>query len=424
MQEKKPLTVSALSKYLKYTFDHDDNLQNVLLKGEISNFKHHSRGHFYFTLKDETAQISAVMFNREASGVTFNVEDGMKVIVEGYVSLYVQGGSYQIYVKSMSLDGIGELYLRFEQLKEKLFKLGLFDEPRKRPLPLYPKRIGVITSNTGAAIRDILTTLERRYPLVEVIVFPTLVQGEFAKQSIMKSINLANNYGGIEVIILGRGGGSIEDLWCFNEEEVALAISQSQIPIISAVGHETDWTISDFVSDKRAATPTAAAELAVPSRHDLLIHLNQLKQRLTVRMVGRIKQDGQILERVKRSVVFTNPRRIYEQNYFQLDRFVSKLHQHSPKNQIELKQSQLSSLFQRLNHTFSHQVQKRSHQFSLLTDKLELVNPLNLLNKGYSLVKRGNENMSSIKDISVQDTIQVMMKDGHLDCLVVNKEVK
>ncbi len=421
---KQPLTVTALNKYLKYCFDHDINLQNVYLRGEISNFKHHSSGHYYFTLKDETSQISAVMFLKHAKNILFKCEDGMKVLVEGYVTLYMQSGTYQIYVTNIILDGLGELYLRFEQLKEKLFKLGLFDDTHKKPIPKYPQKIGVITSNTGAAIRDIITTIERRYPLCEVIVFPTLVQGENAKESIIKSINLANKTPDLDLIILGRGGGSIEDLWCFNEEEVAYAIYHSQIPIISAVGHETDYTISDFVSDLRAATPTAAAELAVPNKIELSNYLLQIKMHLKQIITSLIGNYQSSLNKLKNSYIFINPSRLYEQNFFKLDKYHAILEKNSPIAFLTGQKDKLQSYKGKLDYYYERIYARFYNQFSQLISKLELVNPLNILNKGYALVKKDDRPVLSIKDININDLLDIYLKDGLVSCEVKNREEK
>ena len=263
--EERYLTVTALTKYIKYKFDHDRNLEDVLLEGEISNFKHNSRGHFYFTLKDENSQISAAMFSTYASRVKFEPEDGMKVYVRGNVTVYEPSGTYSINVKEIKSNGIGDLYIAYEKLKKELEALGLFNEEHKKPIPRYPEYIGVITSPTGAAIRDIINTIKRRYPVAKLILYPAIVQGEDAKGDVVRQIKNANKDGLCDVLIVGRGGGSIEDLWAFNEKIVAQAIYDSEIPIISAVGHEIDFTIADFVADIRAATPTAAAELATPN---------------------------------------------------------------------------------------------------------------------------------------------------------------
>ncbi len=418
-----PLTVTALNKYLKYCFDNDVNLQNILIKGEISNFKHHSKGHFYFTLKDETSQISAVMFSKHAKNISFQCEDGMNVIIEGYVSLYLQGGSYQVYVTNIILDGLGELYVRFEQLKERLQKEGLFDRMHKLPIPKFPNKIGVITSNTGAAIRDITTTIERRYPLCEVIVYPTLVQGVKAKDDIIHSIQKANRDKDVEVIILGRGGGSIEDLWCFNEEDVAYAIYQSDIPIISAVGHETDFTISDFVADMRAATPTAAGELVVPNKRDLMIQLNQYHNRLQQVINNMLKNHQQSLNKLKNSYVFINPSRLYEQHYFKLDKLFAILEKNNPKSLLINEYQKLETNKNKLDYYFDKNYTRLNNKFTQLINKLELVNPLSILHKGYSIVKKGEQPISSIDEVRIEDVVKVYLKDGLIHCEVKNKEV-
>ena len=261
-------SITELNSYIKEILDNNIYLNKVYLKGEISNFKNHTRGHLYFTLKDETSRLNAVMFQNNAKTLSFVPEDGMNVLVTGRISAYPASGSYQVYVEEMTLDGLGNLYIEFEKLKEKLFKEGLFNKDHKKPIPRFPERIGVITADTGAAVRDIMSTIKRRYPLCEVILFPTLVQGEFAAPNIVKQIEVADTYN-CDVLIVGRGGGSIEDLWAFNEEIVARAIYNAETPIISAVGHEPDFTIADFVADLRAPTPTGAAEMAVPTIMDI-----------------------------------------------------------------------------------------------------------------------------------------------------------
>jgi len=273
--EKRYITVSVLNKYLKNKFDTDPNIKSVSLRGEISNYKGHTRGHLYFTLKDETSRISAVMFQSYASKLTFNPVDGMKVLVTGRVSIYEATGAYQIYIESMEEDGLGNLYLKFEELKKKLATEGLFNPELKKPIPKFPSKIGIITAPTGAAIRDILSTIKRRFPACNTILFPSLVQGELAAPNIVSQIELADTYD-LDLLIVGRGGGSIEDLWAFNEEIVARAIYKAKTPIISAVGHEIDFTIADFVADLRAPTPTGAAEMAVPNMEDISIILKQL----------------------------------------------------------------------------------------------------------------------------------------------------
>ena len=290
MEQRQPLTVKALTKYIKLKFDYDKNLQHLLLKGELSNVKRHSRGHLYFTLKDDEAQINAVMFASAASHLEFVPTEGMQVIVKGHITVYEAGGTYSLYVKEMTEDGIGNLYVAYTQLKERLATEGLFDARFKQKIPDYPQAVGVITSPTGAAIRDIISTIKRRFPMVTIYVYPALVQGEQAEASIISCIKQANAMNLVDTLIVGRGGGSIEDLWAFNKEGVARAIFESKIPIISAVGHETDFTIADFVADHRAPTPTGAAELAVPNLPDVLKHLNQLNARLNHNFNLQFKQ--------------------------------------------------------------------------------------------------------------------------------------
>ncbi len=291
MSEAAYVTVSALTKYIKRKFDVDPHLEDIWIKGELSNVKIHTRGHIYFTLKDEHARMQAVMFQRQSSRLAFKPEDGMKVIVRGGISVYEPSGSYQLYAKEMRPDGVGALYLAYEELKKKLAGEGLFDDRHKQAIPAFPATIGVVTSPTGATVRDVITTLKRRYPLVKVIVLPALVQGENASRSIVKRIEEANAQKMCDVLIVGRGGGSIEELWAFNEEIVARAIFASAIPIISAVGHETDFTISDFVADIRAATPTGAAEIAVPHTTDLMERTKTAEVRLTRAMRRRYQQE-------------------------------------------------------------------------------------------------------------------------------------
>ena len=306
MNKDKYLTVTALTRYIKYKIDNDEHLKTVFLKGEISNFKMHSTGHMYFSIKDETSKINAIMFNRDAKNIQFEPKEGTKVLVVGRISVYEQTGNYQIYVQEMIEDGIGSLYIAFEKLKEKLSKEGLFDEKYKKKIPKMPKKIGIITAPTGAAIKDILSTIKRRYPICETILFPSLVQGDNAKEDIVKNLKTANEYD-LDVIILGRGGGSIEDLWPFNEEIVAREIFASKIPIISAVGHEVDFTIADFVADLRAPTPTGAAEMAVPNMIDIINHIKQLTIRLNESLNKKIKLEKINLEKSKNSIVIKNP---------------------------------------------------------------------------------------------------------------------
>lgn len=365
--DDKYLTVSKINRYIKYKLDNDENLQTVYLKGEISNFKNHTSGHFYFTLKDETSRIPAVMFKSSASKVNFNPQDGMNVLVTGRISCYEANGNYQIYVEEMLEDGVGNLYIEFEKLKKKLGERGYFDEKYKKPIPKFPKKIGVITASTGAAIRDIITTINRRYRLAEIILIPTLVQGERAGEDIVCSLNKAKNLD-LDVIILGRGGGSIEDLWAFNEEIVADAIFNMDIPIISAVGHEIDFTISDFVSDLRAPTPTAAAELAVPNTIDLINNINQMKTRLGKSVLNKLELSKNKLNALLNSYILKNPKGLYEVKMQKLDNLIDKLNIHTT-NIFESKETKYISLI----------------------DKMEALNPIKTLKRGYSITKVDNK---------------------------------
>ena len=320
MEEARIFSVKEITRYIRMKLESDGLLADVWLRGEISNFTHHTSGHMYFTLKDEASRIKCVMFAAHNRRLPFTPRDGTKVIARGSVTVYERDGNYQFYVTQMQPDGIGSLYLAFEQLKRKLEAEGLFDPARKRPLPRFPRTIGVVTSPTGAAIRDILTTLGRRYPQAKVALVPVLVQGEGAAPSIVRAIELLNRLGEADVMIVGRGGGSIEELWAFNEEIVARAIAASRIPVISAVGHETDFTIADFVADLRAPTPTAAAELAVPHVLELKETLEHLKRRMRGALAAAVESRRQRLERIRRSPVLLYPRRYLLAHAERLDR--------------------------------------------------------------------------------------------------------
>lgn len=394
MQDKY-VTISRINNYLKAYFDNNPHLQHVYLKGEISNFKNHSRGHLYFTLKDEQSRLSAVMFQTNALKLNFEPEDGMNVLVEGRISCYPAQGSYQIYVEKMEVDGVGNLYIEFEKLKKKLAAEGLFDPKFKKQIPKYPTRIGVITAPTGAAIKDILSTIKRRYPICETILFPCLVQGKSAAPDIVKQIKTAQDYD-LDVIICGRGGGSIEDLWAFNEEIVARAIFESKIPIISAVGHEIDFTIADFVSDLRAPTPTGAAEMAVPTISDVKFMINQLTLRTNKCMNNIIEIKKNKLNAIKDSFILKNPLSIYE-----------------------IKEQKLDMLIDNLNKNVKNILVNKNHELVLLANTLKLVNPLNILDRGYSVVKKDNKVIKDIKDIKKEDNIDIRIKNGNIKAKVL-----
>lgn len=392
------ITVGALTRYIKYRLDNDPNLQEVCLKGEISNFKKHTRGHFYFTIKDEESRISAIMFASNASKVNFEVQDGMKVLVKGKVTVFEGTGNYQIYVSEIKEDGIGNLFELYEKLKKDLEKEGLFKLEHKKPIPKIPNRIGVITAPTGAAVRDIMSTINRRYPLCEVILFPSLVQGKDAKEDIVKNIKLADTYN-LDVIICGRGGGSIEDLWAFNEEIVARAIYECNTPIISAVGHEIDFTIADFVADKRAETPTAAAEMCAPSKQDLINLIKQMELRLNKNINSLITNNKLILHKLMDSYILKNPMSIYE-----------------------VKEEKLSNDIEKLNGYIKVVLDKKNDKYNHLVEKLEVLNPLNTLKRGYTITKKDNKVISTVKNIKANDELEINLNDGFIITNV--KEVK
>lgn len=441
--EEKYLKISALNEYIKVMFDENSFLRKIYLKGEISNFKNHTRGHLYFTLKDETSRISAVMFYNNTLGLKFKPEDGMNVLVEGRISCYPAQGTYQIYVESMEMDGLGNLYVEYEKLKKKLASEGLFDAKFKKPIPKYPKKIGIITASTGAAIRDILSTIKRRYPICETILFPSLVQGASAAPEIVKQIRKANEFD-LDVIICGRGGGSIEDLWAFNEEMVARAIFESKIPIISAVGHEVDFTIADFVADLRAPTPTGAAEMAVPTKYDIECLLKEKKSRLNALIKNNLKVKIERVKSFESSFVLKNPMTLYELKEQKLDTLIEQLNKgiqkkledndirlNTIKNNMVLKRP-LASFEITKNNLENYQVkikeyikrylEKKEHETKLLVNTLKLVNPLNILDKGYSLVAKENKIIKDSNDLEIEDKINVKLKKGEIIAVVKEKK--
>mgnify|MGYP004526587735 FL=1 len=412
------ITISELNRYLKTKFENDTNLRMVYLKGEISNFKAHTRGHYYFTLKDETSRLNAVMFSYHTGNLKFMPCDGMKVLVVGRISVYEQTGSYQIYVENMAEDGIGNLYVAFEKLKKDLAKEGLFNPEHKKRIPRMPKRIGIVTASTGAAIRDILTTIKRRYPICETILFPALVQGNDAAADIVKKIELANTYD-IDTLIVGRGGGSLEDLWPFNEEIVARAIYNSKVPVISAVGHEIDFTIADFVADLRAPTPTAAAELAVPDTSTILNYLETAKGRSYQAINNTINNYQTRISNVANSYILKKPTAMYEILEQKLDNLIDKLNKEIniviDNNKVRLFKSSNSYIL-----TNPSMLYKFKEQALLgLTEKLEVLNPISTLNRGYGIIKKDNVVVSSIANVKDNDDIVINLKDGNIYSKVV-----
>ena len=433
--EIKYYTITALNRAIKNMFDEKEQLHHIYLKGEISNFKHHTRGHLYFTLKDENSRISAVMFSAAAKNLKFEPEDGMKVLVCGRVTVYEANGGYQIYVEEMSLDGIGNLYLEFERLKAQLEKEGLFKQEFKKTIPKFPKKIGIITAPTGAAIRDILSTIKRRYPICETILFPALVQGVGAKESIVAQLNRAQDFD-LDVIICGRGGGSIEDLWAFNEEIVARAIFASNIPVISAVGHEIDFTIADFVADLRAPTPTGAAEMAVPNLVDLNNLIDQYRIRSDEAINNILIINNRKLNELKNSFILRNPMSLYEIKEQKLDVLFDSLNKiintklteykvrlnnikssyilKNPLGIYDVKKETIAKYSDSLKKTIISVINTNSYNYKLLINKLELLNPLNILSKGYSLTTVDNEVVNDSKQVKIGDSINVRLSKGNI----------
>ena len=462
MQDKY-ITVSQLTRYIKYKIDNDVNLQEVFLKGEISNFKAHSRGHFYFTLKDETSRINAIMFVSATKNVKFMPQDGMKVLVTGKISVFEANGGYQIYVNEMLEDGVGNLYIAFEQLKKKLADEGLFNPIYKKSIPKIPQRIGVVTAPTGAAIKDIISTIKRRWPLCEIILFPSLVQGDDAKEDIVKQIKRAENYN-LDTLIVGRGGGSIEDLWPFNEEIVARAIFACSIPVISAVGHEIDFTIADFVADLRAPTPTGAAEMAVPQINDVNNYLNQLKIRLNKAIQNTIGKDKQQLESIKNkyifinplsiyqtkemlfssildrlkftytntimtyknkltdiksSYIFTNPESLYKDRIVQINELLNRL-EFNMKNTLNQKEKNL--LLIKSSYILQNPYQildKKSNKLLNIISKLEPLSPLKTIERGFGVIRMNEKVITSIRELQKDDKIEIELKDGKVEAKVI-----
>lgn len=433
------LSVSALTKYIKYKFDQDPHLQTVLLKGELSNFKKHSSGHLYFNVKDKNSVISAMMFKGNASKIDFEPKEGDEVLLEARVSVYERRGNYQIYVNKMHIDGIGNLYQKLEQLKKKLTKDGYFDPNHKKLIPKFPQKIAVLTAGTGAAIRDIHTTINSRYPLAEQIQINTLVQGEQAKNDIIEKIKQADELN-VDTIIIGRGGGSIEDLWNFNEEDVVKAIYACETPIISAVGHETDFTLSDFVADVRAATPTQAAVMATPDQYELRQYLQQLKLSLTRFINQHIQQQRKHLEHVASYYKFKTPTLLYDQQIQKRDDLEKqlnlninfKINQHNQqlqlmkqnfnlkyfKQSIQREQTTISQKQMELNKLMNHYITKQKNNLTAKLESLNNLSPTNTMLRGYTIVNKEDKVITSTNDLVENDNIVLTMKDGIVDAQV------
>lgn len=414
----KYITVSQLTRYIKYKIDNDINLNEVFLKGEISNFKAHSRGHFYFTLKDEGSRINAIMFASSTKKIKFMPADGMKVLVTGKISVFEANGGYQIYVSDMLEDGVGNLYVAFEQLKKKLELEGLFDPSKKKAIPKIPKRVGVITAPTGAAIKDIISTIKRRWPLTEIVLFPALVQGEMAADDIVKQIKLSDSYN-LDTLIVGRGGGSIEDLWPFNEEIVARAIYDCKTPVISAVGHEIDFTIADFVADLRAPTPTGAAEMAVPQYSDIINYLGQLNIRANSAINNKIKNYRQKLNSIQNRNIFKNPMVIYQAKEMVFDALFERL-KFSIKNIFNDREKRLLTI--KNSYVLKNPYQlldKKANKYLQIVSKLETLSPIKTLQRGYTFTKKDGKVVTSSKNVKKDDILDIEFTDGMVKTKVI-----
>lgn len=394
------LSITQLNEYISSKIDQDRLLMQVAVRGEISNYKQHFSGHHYFTLKDENSALQCVLYKGNATRLKFRPENGMKIIAMGKVSVYLRNGSYQLNCSALALDGIGDLYTAFEQLKQKLSVQGLFDPAHKKPIPKYPGVIGIVTSATGAAVHDMLRILRKRYPLTQVKLLSVRVQGVEAPAEIASAIRYANYYKLADLLIVGRGGGSIEDLWAFNDEQVAYAIYESQIPVISAVGHEPDFTISDFVADLRAATPSNAAELAVPDQYALLQNMDALSSALVSALSRQLKIAQQHLDMLSRSPALQ-----------------------SPMGYLDQKESSLKLLKNRLIAAQSNAIAVKKHSFVSNVAKLEAMSPLKVLSRGYSMAQTSKGNiLSSISQVERGERIQVQLSDGSLSAVVMDKK--
>ena len=397
---ERAVTVTELNTYVKNLFDSDLFLNRVSVKGEISNFTNHRSGHLYFSLKDEGGLVRSVMFRSAAAKLAFVPEDGMKVVAKGTVSSFVRDGQYQLYVTSMEPDGVGALYLKFEQLKKKLQAEGLFDESRKKAIPRIPSAIGVITSPTGAAIRDIIQILGRRFPFAKVYLYPALVQGPDAPESLCNGIRFFEKHGGVDTLIIGRGGGSMEDLWAFNDETLARTVAACRLPVISAVGHEVDFTICDFVADRRAPTPSAAAELAVPETTELMHKIDNIVGRTQLLL-------SRSIERRRQTVNLLSERRIFQQ----------------PERMLDEKRMALDTVSDALMRTTEQKLTLSRTQMEMLASKINALSPLSVFKRGYAMAEtESGKIVSSVSDVGQDDFLRVRLKDGYLHTTVNSTE--
>lgn len=435
------VTVSALTKYIKYKFDKDPHLGRVYLTGEISNFRLRPT-HQYFSLKDENAIISATMFQSAFKKIQFRPEEGMKVLVIGKVSVFEKSGQYQINIEHMEPDGVGALYLAYEQLKKKLEAEGLFSLPKK-PIPQFPKKIAILTSESGAVIQDIQTTVARRFPIVQLVLYPTVVQGVHAVNSILKNLDLVEQED-YDVVIIGRGGGSIEDLWAFNEEPVVRRVAELSIPVISSVGHETDTTLIDFVSDMRAATPTAAAEIATPVLMEIHQQLRNLQTRLEQALSRQLQIKRERMQALANANIFQNPERIYQVYQQRVDQLEMRLqqmmqqsvqqkrqqlvkHQHrleldSPSRRVQTEKQVLQYLAKRLEQAQGQLMKDKKQQFQRVIQQLDLLSPLKIMNRGYGILQQEETIIKSVDQLEVNQELTIQLVDGTVRSKVTSVE--
>lgn len=398
--KRKVIAVSDINHYVSLLLDEDYMLSDIWISGEISNCKYHQSGHIYFTIKDSLASMNAVMFAKDTYKLSFKLTEGLKIFARGRISLYEKAGAYQAYIYDIEKQGMGLLYERFERLKSKLLEEGLFEEAFKKPIPKIPQKVGVITSSTGAAIKDILQVAKRRNPSIPIYIYPSHVQGDYAKEELVQCIKKANEDALVDVLILGRGGGSIEDLWSFNEEEVARAIFDSKIPIVSAVGHEVDFTIADFVSDRRAATPSVAAEIVFPSQIEYLEMLDRAKSTLKYVMVHHISQSKQQLEYLISRPVYASKHKFFENWLLEID-----------------------GLQDALNESYKDHIKELTITFENHIDKLHKLSPLNILKRGYSVVvTQENKMITSIQEVQEEAILNITVSDGTFKAKVQTKE--
>lgn len=444
MEQDKYLSVIALTKYIERKFDADPYLKHVYVKGEISNLKKPASGHIYFTVKDDLAMIRCVMFAKSVAKLGFDPEDGMNIRLQGRVNVFTKAGRYQFYAEEMEPDGVGALYVKLEQLKNKLTEEGLFADSHKKPLPLFPAKVAVVTSRTGAAIRDVITTIQRRMPTTQILVYPTVVQGDHAGKTIVANIERINQRNDIDVIITGRGGGSLEELWAFNEEPVVRAVYHSDIPIISAVGHETDFALTDFAADVRAATPTAAAELAVPDQRDLKERLLERHYRLVNQMNRVVERKEVQMKRLQDRLKLLTPKRQMEQQAEKIDYFSERLVR-ALRTQVTQKRTDWQQLAYRIKHVelakdirtererlelreqslkraLRTQIDRKRESFFRHVQALEHLSPLALIKRGYALPYKEGQVIRSAKELTVGDSFLLKLQDGQIKAEVTAKE--